>query len=36
MASLITADSWLVFDILNLDGSQDWLVDPAKVPLSRV
>ena len=29
MASLITADSWLVFDILNLDGSQDWLLDPA-------
>ena len=29
LTSLITNDSWLVFDILDLEGSRDWLVDPA-------
>ena len=28
MASLITPDSWLVFDLLQLGGPQDWLLSP--------
>ena len=29
MASLVTSDSWLVFQLLGLKGSQDWLQTPA-------
>ena len=29
MASLITSDSWPIFNILQLNGSQDWLLAPA-------
>ena len=29
MASLVTSNSWLVFNILGLDGPQDWLLTPA-------
>lgn len=29
MASLVTSSSWLVFDILKLQGPQDWLITPA-------
>jgi hypothetical protein len=28
MASLVTSDSWLVFDLLGLTGPQDWLLSP--------
>ena len=28
MSSLVEEDSWLVFDLLKLRGSQDWLLDP--------
>ena len=31
MASLITSDSWLVFKLLGLDGSQDWLQTPVSL-----
>ena len=29
MSAFITSDSWLVFDILGLTDSQDWLTVPA-------
>ena len=29
MSSFITSDSWLVFDLLGLTGSQDWLTIPS-------
>ena len=31
MSSFITSDSWLVFDILGLTGSQDWLTIPSSL-----
>ena len=31
MSSFVSCDSWLVFDILGLSGSQDWLTIPANL-----
>ena len=31
MSSLVSSDSWLLFDILGLTGSQDWLTIPANL-----
>ena len=31
MASFVTSDSWLIFDILGLTGAQDWLSIPASL-----
>ena len=28
MSAFVSSDSWLVFDMLNLTGSQDWLTIP--------
>ena len=31
MAGLVTSDSWLVFQLLGLEGTQDWLQTPASM-----
>ena len=31
MASFVTSDSWLIFDIIGLTGAQDWLSIPASL-----
>ena len=31
MSTLVTSDSWLVFDLLGLTGSQDWMTIPANL-----
>ena len=31
MDTLVTSDSWLVFQLLGLDGPQDWLQTPASL-----
>ena len=31
MQDLVTPDSWLVFQLLGLEGSQDWLQTPASL-----
>ena len=36
MASLIGPESWLIFNLLDISGSQDWLMNPASTwPLSK-
>ena len=31
MSDFVTAESWLVFDMLGLSGSQDWRTIPARL-----
>jgi hypothetical protein len=31
MSSFVTSASWVIFDLLGLSGSQDWLTIPAKL-----